>query len=302
MGSGRKPPWLVVRPPSGPRYTRIKETLRAMDLHTVCEEAMCPNVHECWGGGTATLMIMGDTCTRGCRFCAVATGDPAGWLDPLEPVKVAASVAQWGLTYVVLTSVDRDDLPDGGAAHFAATVAAIKRQSGALVEVLIPDFQGDLEAVRTVLEAGPDVMAHNVETVRRLTPSVRDPLATYEQSLRVLRGFKELDPSIHTKTSLMLGLGETDKELEETFRDLRDVGVDILTLGQYLQPTKRHLNIVEYVSPERFAALQAVAESYGFLYVASGPLVRSSYRAGELFMEGVLKGAAPSTEVMAHGG
>jgi lipoic acid synthetase len=264
-----------------------------MNLHTVCEEAMCPNVHECWGGGTATIMIMGDTCTRGCRFCAVRTGDPQGRLDPLEPASVAAAVARWGLRHVVLTSVNRDDLPDGGAAHFAETVAAVKRRSGAMVEVLIPDFLGDLDAVRRVLDAGPDVMAHNVETVERLTPAVRDPSAAYRQSLRVLRGIKAMDPGMYTKSSIMVGLGETREELEQTFRDLREAGVDILTLGQYLQPTKRHLDVVEYVEPGRFDLLREVAESHGFLYVASGPLVRSSYRAGELFMEGVLRSGAP---------
>lgn len=283
---GRKPPWLKVRPPGSGSYPRIREALRRYGLHTVCEGARCPNIHECWGSGTATLMLLGEICTRGCRFCAVAKGRPNP-PDPQEPKKAAEAVAEWGLNYVVLTSVSRDDLPDGGAAHFAATVEVIKRRKlGVAVEVLIPDFRGDLRALRMVVEAGPDVVGHNIETVARLTPLVRDPRAGYQQSLRVLESAKRLEPLIYTKSSLMLGLGETEEEVLQAMRDLRAVGVDFLALGQYLQPTKRHLEVREYIHPEKFARYQKLGEELGFLYVASGPLVRSSYRAGEVFMRG----------------
>lgn len=297
MARQRIPDWIRVRPPSGENYAHIKQTLRGMNLHTVCEEAHCPNVAECWGGGTATFMLMGDTCTRGCRFCAVTTGRP-GALDPLEPLKISRALAELKLKYAVITSVDRDDLPDGGAHHFAETIRTAKRMHPeGLIEVLIPDFQGDDAALQQIVDAGPDVIAHNVETVRRLTPGVRDRRAAYDQSLRVLRRAKELNPSQYTKSSIMLGLGETDAELEETFSDLRGVGVDVLTLGQYLRPSRWHLAVVEYVSPARFAELKARAEKFGFLYVASGPLVRSSYKAAEFFLEGVLRRSwvAPAT-------
>jgi lipoic acid synthetase len=228
-------------------------------------------------------MLLGEVCTRGCRFCAVAKGRPEP-PDPEEPEKVAQAVAEWGLDYVVLTSVSRDDLPDGGAAHFAKTVEAIKRGGCASsVEVLIPDFQGDIESLKRVVEAGPDVVGHNIETVARLTPLVRDRRAGYRQSFEVLAEIKRLEPSIYTKSSLMLGLGETEEEVLEAMRDLRDAGVDFLTLGQYLQPTKRHLEVREYLPPERFERYARLGEELGFLAVAAGPLVRSSYRAGELF-------------------
>lgn len=292
--SNRLPPWLKVRAPGGENYVHIKQTLRAMNLHTVCEEARCPNVAECWGGGTATFMLMGDTCTRGCRFCAVNTGNPKGALDPLEPMKIATAIRELGLTYVVITSVDRDDLLDGGAHHFASTIRAVKRvRPETLVEVLIPDFQGDERAIQEILEAKPDVVAHNLETVRRLTPHVRDPRAGYDQSLGVHEFIRSRSPDQYTKSSLMLGLGETDSELQEAFRDLRSVGVDVLTLGQYLRPSDWHLKVEEYVPPGRFADLKETAERLGFLYVASGPLVRSSYRAGEFFLEAILRGRAP---------
>jgi lipoic acid synthetase len=280
----RKPPWLKVRPPGAGRYARIKEALRRLGLHTVCEGARCPNLHECWGSGTATLMLLGEVCTRGCRFCAVAKGRPEP-PDPDEPKKVAQAVAEWGLEYVVLTSVSRDDLPDGGADHFAKTVEAIKRGgSASLVEVLIPDFRGDLRALERLVEAGPDVVGHNIETVERLTPLVRDRRAGYRQSLKVLEQAKRLAPSVYTKSALMLGLGETEEEVLATMRDLRAVGVDFLALGQYLQPTERHLPVREYIPPERFQHYARLGEELGFLAVAAGPLVRSSYRAGELFM------------------
>ncbi len=269
---------------------QLKGLLRTLDLHTVCEEAHCPNVWECWGGGTATIMLMGDLCTRGCRFCAVRSGNPHGLLDLEEPRKVAEALAELGLTYVVLTSVDRDDVPDGGASHFAATIREIKtRNPETLVEALIPDFQGDLDAVRTVVEAGPDVLDHNLETVRRLQGVARDRRANYEQSLAVLRGAKSLRPSLFTKSSLMLGLGETREEVLEAMRDLRANGVDLLTLGQYLRPSEWHLPVQEYVSPEAFEALREDGEAMGFAYVAAGPLVRSSYRAGEFFLEKALR-------------
>lgn len=290
MLTERKPEWLRVRPPSGDNYGHLKSLLRDLNLHTVCEEAHCPNVSECWGGGTATIMLLGDVCTRGCRFCAVKSGNPRGFVDADEPQKVAAAIAELGLTYVVLTSVDRDDLPDGGASHFAETIRGIKaRDPEILVEALIPDFQGDLDAVRTVVDAGPDVLDHNLETVRRLQWVARDPRATYEQSLAVLRAAKDMRDGLFTKSSIMLGLGETREELREAMRDLRANEVDLLTFGQYLRPSAWHLPIQEYVTPETFDELREEGEDLGFAYVAAGPLVRSSYRAGEFFLENALR-------------
>jgi lipoic acid synthetase len=285
----RKPPWLKVPLPGGERYQRVKETLRGLSLHTVCQEASCPNVGECWGGGTATVMLMGDTCTRGCRFCHVKTAPRPPPLDPDEPRHLAEAVAELGLDYIVVTSVDRDDVPDGGAAHFAEAIRHLKAIPGLLVEVLTPDFQGDAEAVRTVGRARPDVFANNVETVRRLSPVVRDARAGYDQTLGVLARMKREFPEIVTKSSIMVGLGETEAEVVETMRDLRGAGVDILTLGQYLRPSAWHLPVVEFVTPERFAAYRAAGLGLGFRYVASGPLVRSSYRAAELFLRGELE-------------
>ena len=285
--SPRKPDWLKVRAPGGQAYRGVKDLLAGLTLHTVCEEARCPNVGECWGGGTATVMLMGDTCTRGCRFCAVKTGNPRGVLDPAEPVNTAEALARLDLRYVVLTSVDRDDLADGGAAHFARTVEAIKmRTPDMIVEVLVPDFQGDRNALARLLEARPDVVAHNLETVRRLTPRVRDRRATYEQSLGVLRLLKEMQHDLYTKTSLMVGIGETETEVLEAMRDARGVGVDVITLGQYLRPSVKHLPLTEYVTPAQFQAYREAGDALGFMYTASGPLVRSSYRAGEFFLEG----------------
>lgn len=297
----RLPEWIKVRPPSGENYVHIKQTLRGMNLHTVCEEAHCPNVAECWGGGTATFMLMGEVCTRGCRFCAVTSGRP-GALDPLEPIKISRAIAELKLKYAVITSVDRDDLADGGAEHFAATIRTAKTlHPDGLVEVLIPDFQGDEQAIRKIVDAKPDVIAHNIETVRRLTPHVRDRRATYDQTLGVHRFIKQENPRQYTKSSIMVGLGETDEELDETFRDLRGVGVDVLTLGQYLRPSGWHLPVQDYMAPQRFAELQRRAETYGFLYVAAGPLVRSSYRAGEFFMEGILRKQQTNGSVHSHG-
>jgi lipoic acid synthetase len=285
-----KPNWLKVRAPSGENYTRIKDMLGELKLATVCQEARCPNIGECWSGGTATFMIMGDTCTRGCRFCNVKTGNPKGAIDPFEPEKVAYSISQMDLEYVVITTVDRDDLEDQGAEHFARTVRTIKKLAPDLiVEILAGDFRGERSLVNHLADAKPDVYAHNIETVERLTPSVRDRRATYRQTLDVLKMVKDHDPTRYTKTSIMLGLGETDEEILQTLKDLREVGCDVVTFGQYLQPTPRHLKVVEYVTPEKFQEWQKTAESLGFLYVASGPLVRSSYRAGEFFMKSLVE-------------
>jgi lipoic acid synthetase len=285
-----KPPWLKVRAPGGERYTHIKAQARTLKLHTVCEEARCPNIGECWGGGTATFMVMGGICTRGCRFCAVNTSRNGMPLDPDEPTNVAHAIAEMGLDYVVLTSVDRDDLPDQGSGHFAACIRAIRAAAPkTLVEVLIPDFCGRAELIDIVSDARPEVIAHNIECVRRMTPTVRDPRAGYDQSLQVLAQLKAHQPDRLTKSSIMVGVGETEEEVLETMGDLRAVGCDFLTIGQYLQPTQRHLKIAEYVPPEQFARYQAVGERMGFRYVASGPLVRSSYKAGEFFITQYLR-------------
>ncbi len=279
----RKPAWIKAKMPSGPGFQRVRENVREHRLATVCEESMCPNIGECWNNGTATLMIMGSVCTRACQFCAVDTGNPGGWLDPEEPVNSARSVQLMDLRYVVITSVDRDDLPDGGAGHYAACVREIKRLNPeTAVEALTPDFRGRLEDVETVLESGIDVFAQNVETVRRLTHPVRDPRAGYEQTLSVLEHANRCRPDVLTKTSLMLGLGETDAEIRETMGDLRDIGVDILTLGQYLRPTANHLPVERFVTPEQFAAYRRRGLAMGFLEVVAGPLVRSSYRADQV--------------------
>ncbi len=285
-----KPDWLKVRAPSGGDYHKIKDMLSSLGLATVCQEARCPNIGECWGGGTATFMLMGEVCTRGCKFCAVKTGNPRGVIDDLEPEKIGYSISQMKLDYVVLTSVDRDDLPDQGANHFARTIRTIKKFSPKLiVEVLTPDFRGEQPLVDIITEALPDVFAHNVETVERLQKKVRDPRAGYAQSMKVLEFVKQKDPSRYTKTSIMLGLGEQDDEILQTLKDLRSIDCDVVTFGQYLQPTERHLKVENYVSPEDFKRWQTTAESMGFLYVASGPLVRSSYRAGEFFMKGIIE-------------
>jgi lipoic acid synthetase len=271
-------------------YSQLKTQLRERGLHTVCEEARCPNVEECWSGGTATLMIMGDTCTRGCSFCAVKTARLPAPLDTNEPAKTAESVELMNLDYVVVTSVDRDDLPDGGAAHFAACIQAIReRCPETLVEVLIPDFQGRAGPLGVLVDAQPDVVAQNLETVERLTHPVRDPRAGYAQTLRLLERVKQLDPQLLTKSSLMLGLGETDDEVRAAMGDLRAAGVDFLTFGQYLAPTRKHIAVERYVTPDEFDAWREEGEALGFRYVASGPLVRSSYRAGEFAIRAVFE-------------
>ncbi|NCN40814.1 lipoyl synthase [bacterium] len=285
-----KPSWVKIRPASGERYLELKEMFKELKLATVCQEAQCPNIGECWAGGTATIMLMGEVCTRGCRFCNVKTGNPKGVLDLEEPQKVAYAISKMDLEYVVLTSVDRDDVEDEGSGHFAETVRLLKELTpGLIVEVLTPDFKGNPDFVRKIVEAKPDVFAHNVETVERLTQRVRDPRAGYRQSLDVLEMVKKMDATRYTKSSIMLGLGETEEEVRATLRDLRAVDCDVVTFGQYLQPRKRHLPVESFVSPEKFQEWQREAEAMGFLYVASGPLVRSSYRAGEFFMKGMIE-------------
>lgn len=284
-----KPDWLRIRLPAGGRYAEVQRTVREHRLATVCEESMCPNIAECWGSGTATIMLMGSVCTRACRFCAVDTGNPRGWLDPEEPANAARSVELMGLRYVVLTSVDRDDLADGGAAHYAACVRAIRvRNPETAVEALTPDFAGSTAAVDTVVDSGIAVFAHNIETVRRLTPEVRDPRATYDQSMAVLahagrlakaRATSPASPPLLVKSSLMLGLGETDAEIGEVMDDLRAIGVDILTLGQYLRPTANHLPVRRFVHPDEFARYRESGLARGYREVVAGPFVRSSYRA-----------------------
>jgi lipoic acid synthetase len=280
----RKPPWLKVPLPGGENYERVRAHVKALDLHTVCQEAMCPNIGECWGAGTATIMILGDTCTRGCHFCNVKTGSPKGEVDWLEPKRVAQAVAELGWQYLVLTAVDRDDLADGGATIFANTVRMIhKLAPNAKVECLTGDFAGDLAALDIVLAACPEVLAHNLETVDRLQAQVRDRRATYRQSLAVLEHAKASGKTRFTKTSLMLGLGETEDEIGQAMNDARAAGVDIFTMGQYLQPTKRHLPVVDFIPPEKFARLRVLGESKGFRQVVASPLSRSSYHAEQAF-------------------
>ena len=284
------PPWLKVKLGGGERANRIRDVSRRRGLHTVCGEARCPNAGECWGGGTATFMVMGKACTRGCRFCSVAPQARLPLPDPEEPRSLGETLAEMGLSYAVLTTVCRDDLPDQGAGHLARCIRAVKeRCPETRLEILLQDFCGDEALLKIVLDAGPDVVGHNLETVRRLTPVVRDARAGYDQSLQVLRACKRLLPRSPTKSSLMLGLGETREEVLETFQNLRSSGVDFLTLGQYLRPTaaNRHLKVVEFVSPNAFNDYAASARSLGFRRVASGPFVRSSYRAGELFLKGL---------------
>lgn len=278
-----KPDYVKVRIASGQNYTEIKKTLRARVLYTVCEEARCPNIAECWDSGTATFMILGKNCSRGCRFCAVTHGRMLP-VDPEEPRKVADSVMQMGLKYAVITSVDRDDLADQGAGHFAEVIREVKA-TGVRVESLVPDFQGRPELVDRIIEASPDVFAHNVETVRRLTPSVRDPRAGYDQSIAVLDYVKRQKPDQITKSSIMLGLGEGDEEVAKTMTDILEAGVDILTIGQYLRPSKLQLEVVEYSPMSRFKKFEELGYAMGFGFVASGPLVRTSYRAAEAWTQ-----------------
>lgn len=308
-----KPSWLKAPPATSENYKKLRTTVRSLGLATVCEEAKCPNIGECWGGlskegdhqhsqeesgtATATIMIMGDTCTRGCSFCAVKTSRTPPPLDPNEPSNVANAISQWNLDYVVLTSVDRDDLEDQGALHFRSVVQKIKQKKPSmLVEALTPDFRGDLDLVEQVATSGLDVYAHNIETVERLQRRVRDRRAGYHQTLSVLRHVKDVhrqrntEKPLLTKTSIMLGLGENDDDIRQTMQDLRENDVDVLTFGQYLQPSRRHLPVKEYVTPEKFEEWRIVGEEeFGFKYVASGPLVRSSYKAGEFFLKNLIK-------------
>jgi lipoic acid synthetase len=286
----QKPDWIKVNFVQGKNYKKVKEASKALNLNTVCQEANCPNIYECWDGGTATFMLLGDICTRGCRFCHVKSGNPKGVVDIFEPENTADAVKELELEYVVLTSVDRDDLSDGGSTHFAETVNQIyKKNKNTSIEVLIPDFSGNLDNLSIVAKAKPTVIAHNIETTRTLTPLVRDARASYDRSLEVLRNVKELDSNIYTKSSIMLGFGEKYSEVIEAMRDLREADVDILTIGQYLQPSDFHISIKQYVHPDEFIKLKDVAEDMGFKYVVSGPLVRSSYKAGEYFVKNLVK-------------
>lgn len=292
------PPWMRAPLPGGERYASIKGNLRARGLHTVCEEAQCPNIGECWNEGTATLMLMGEACTRTCKFCAVKHARTPPPLDPSEPAQAAEQVAVMGLAYVVMTSVNRDDLPDGGAAHLRACVEAVRARNGStLVEVLMPDFEGRAADVATVVAGGPHVFAHNIECVERLTPLVRDRRASFAQSLGVLAAARATTASVVTKSSLMLGLGETEAEVRAALHALREVDCDALTLGQYLRPSPWHHEVVRFVHPEEFAAWQGEAEALGFRYVASGPLVRSSYRAGEFYLRALVERSPAATPV-----
>ncbi|KAF4686485.1 hypothetical protein FOZ60_005203 [Perkinsus olseni] len=297
----RKPEWLKMTYPGLTddglvRYHSLKANIKDTGLATVCQEAKCPNIGECWSGGTATIMLMGDTCTRGCRFCSVKTSRKPPALDASEPLTVAETISKWKgedgkqLSYIVLTSVDRDDVLDQGSVHIAETVRKLKeKMPDLLVEALVPDFKGDSYCVKEVATSGLDVYAHNIETVERLTPSVRDRRAGYRQSLRTLELAKEYCSSLLTKSSIMLGLGEQDAEVEQAMKDLRSSGVDVVTFGQYLQPTKHHMKVTRYVTPEEFKKWKTVAEGMGFMYCASGPMVRSSYRAGEYYMEAMIR-------------
>jgi len=279
----RKPTWLRVKSQNSPKFRELKNIVSEKKLHTVCEEAMCPNIQECWSHGTATFMLLGSVCTRACKFCAVDTGNPKGRLDKDEPLKVAISISHMNLKYAVLTSVNRDDLKDGGAEHFSDTVKAIKEKAPqVLVEALVPDFLGNKLSIETLLNSQLEVFAQNLETVKRLTKKVRDPRAGYDQTLDVLSYAKEYSPSVITKSSLMLGLGETEQEITSSFLDLRNAGVDVLTLGQYMRPTINHLPVEKWYSPEEFKYFERLANEVGFLEVASGPMVRSSYRADKI--------------------
>ena len=284
--SGDKPRWLRAKMPAGAGYSNTRRIVHEHGLSTVCEESMCPNIGECWNAGTATIMVLGSVCTRACRFCAVDTGNPKGWLDADEPRNCARAVQLMGLEYVVITSVDRDDLIDGGASHYAECVREIKNLNpNTAVEALTPDFRGVEEHVELVVDSGLEVFAQNIETVRRLTHPVRDPRAGYEQTIAVLRHARAHRPDVLTKTSLMLGLGERDNEIMQTMDDLRDANVDILTLGQYLRPTPHHLPVERYVTPDEFVAYRREGLDKGFIEVVAGPMVRSSYRAEQVLQK-----------------
>lgn len=282
----RLPPWFKIRLSSNSTFTQVKSQVKGKGLATVCEEAQCPNMSECWSGGTATFMLMGDTCTRGCRFCSVKTGNPKSMLDPFEPQKLAEVIKNFNITYAVITSVTRDDLLDGGARHIAKCLNEVQKQCPEiLLEILIPDFRGKKESLEIVLSSNPKVLAHNIETIERLTQVVRDGRANYRQSIEVLRQSKVFRPDILTKSSIMVGFDETEEEVIQAMKDLRDADVDIVTFGQYLAPSQMHLEVQKYVTPKQFDRYKEIAMGLGFLYCASGPMVRSSYKAGELFLE-----------------
>lgn len=282
-----KPGWLKIRPPTE-KFDEVKQVLRNHNLVTVCEESHCPNMSECWSGGTATFMAMGDTCSRNCRFCQIAASAKLKPLDESEPKNMASAAKEMGISYAVITTVTRDDLEDHGSNHLASCVTELKNKD-LLVEILIPDFQGNKEFLKNVLDSKPHVLAHNLETVRRLTPTVRDRRAGYDQTLQVLKNSKSLNPNIYTKSALMVGLGETKEEVIQALKDLREVDCDIITIGQYLRPSEKHLEVKSYVHPDIFKFYEETAKELGFLFVASGPFVRSSYKAGEAFMENLLK-------------
>ncbi len=285
-----KPSWMKIRPPTTDRFVHIKKLLKEKKLNTVCAEARCPNISECWSGGTATFMIMGDTCTRACRFCMVKSGNPKGKLDPKEPENLVKAIEIMKLEYVVLTCVTRDDLADGGAEHWVNCITALKKAHPKLIiELLISDLNGNLDALKKIIDAHPHVLGHNLETVERLQGAVRDPRANYQKSLKILASSKKFDPTIYTKTSLMVGIGETEDEIIATMKDSRAQNIDIITFGQYLRPSPFHLPVKEYVKPEQFNRYKTLAKEHGFLYCASGPFVRSSYRAGEYFLKNTLQ-------------
>ena len=289
----KKPPWLKVPFPGGDRYSWRTSRSTSRNLSTVCEEANCPNIGECWNDGTATFMLMGDTCTRGCRFCAVKSAKYPPGLDADEPSNLAGTIKKMNLNYVVLTTVNRDDLPDQGASHISRCIKATQKTSPRLlIEMLMPDFRGEKELIQKIIDVSPAVLAHNLETIRRLTPEVRDCRADYEQSLEVLRFLKTNCPKGYIKSSLMLGLGESRSEILQAMEDMRDAGVDFLTIGQYLQPTRKHLKVVKFLHPDEFKELGQIGDELGFDYVASGPLVRSSYKASEFYIERKIRGTA----------
>ena len=284
------PEWLSIKPASTKKYDGIKNTVKSLGLHTVCAEAHCPNISECWSGGTATFMVLGGLCTRGCTFCAVHKSAKGAALDLGEPGKLAMAIKEWGLSYVVITSVARDDLPDQGSMHFADCISEVKKMNpNTLVEVLIPDFQGNAGLLSNIIKAHPDVIGHNIETVERISVRARDRRANYAQSLALLRKSKELDRSIYTKSAMMLGLGESEDEVIKAMEDLRASEVDFLAIGQYLRPSQHHLAVSEYIKPEIFDSLREKGMRMGFKYVASGPFVRSSYKAGEFFIGSMIK-------------
>lgn len=290
MQSSMLPEWLTVKAGTNGKYNEVKSRISELGLHSVCTEAHCPNINECWNSGTATFMVLGSLCTRGCRFCAVSKMARGEGIDEDEPEKLAQLVKEWKLDYVVVTSVCRDDLEDQGSSHFSQCVKEIRKENPkTLIELLIPDFRGDARCLTEIVKAKPDVIGHNIETVERLTPSVRDRRASYSQSLDVLGNIKKIDPSVYSKSAMMLGIGETHDEVVKSMEDLRNAGVDLLAIGQYLRPSPRHIEVKEYVKPETFKEFKAIALGMGFRYVAAGPFVRSSYKAGEYFMKRMIE-------------